>query len=352
MRPNADLKRDDAQTGTMPAAIPLIRGFALLPTLGWLADKGDSIENALREVDLSLSPITDPFRPIPLVHAAALLRNAVRRHGPDVPCRIVSETGSLEIAMLGKVALGARAPGEAMARIVAALPYYCSHEQVSFERKPGHYVVREFFAYKFDPETQHTLLQYAAAMIDRILSMAGAPAPRFAKLEIPPHPVHKVEHIRRWFGDRVIATRSRGITVHIEDRIMEGAFSKVARDRLKPRALDGRASLRGGEAFSDSVKAYLRLMIGNDETPSVKRVVAAAGTSARTFQRQLKEEGTNFSDLLAETRQSETLKRLKEDNVTIAAIATDLGYSDHAAFTRAFRRWTGAPPSRFRASTI
>ena len=106
--------------------------------------------------------------------------------------------------MLGKVALGARTPGEALARIVAALPYYCSHEQVSFERKAGQYVVREFFAHRFDPETKHTLLQYAAAMIDRILSMAGSPPPRFAKIEIPPHPVHKVEHLRRWFGDRVI----------------------------------------------------------------------------------------------------------------------------------------------------
>jgi hypothetical protein len=78
-------------------------------------------------------------------------------------------------------------------------------------------VVREFFAHRFDPETQHTLLQYAAAMIDRILSMADGPPPRFAKIEIPPHPTHKVEHLRRWFGDRVIETKSRGITVVIED---------------------------------------------------------------------------------------------------------------------------------------
>jgi hypothetical protein len=131
----------------MSAAIPLIRGFALLPTLHWLADEGVSIERTLAEVDLSLSLITHPFRPIPLAHAAALLRNAAREHGPDLPCRIVSKTSSLEIAMLGKVALGARTPGEALARIVAALPYYCSHEQVSFQRKPGQYVVREFFAH-------------------------------------------------------------------------------------------------------------------------------------------------------------------------------------------------------------
>ena len=199
-------------------------------------------------------------------------------------------------------------------------------------------------------ETKHALLQYAAAMIDRILSMAGGPPPRFARIEIPPHPVHKVEHLRRWFGDRVIETKSRGITVVIEDQVMEHAFNKVARDRLNPRALDRGASLRGGETFSDSVKAFLSVMVENDESPSMKRVVAAAGMSPRTFQRQLKEEGASFSDLLADVRRSETLKRLKERNLTIAAIATDLGYSDQAAFTRAFRRWTGVPPSRFRAT--
>ena len=122
---------------------------------------------------------------------------------------------------------------------------------------------------------------------------------------------------------------------------MERAFSKVGRDRLNPRALDSGASLRGGETFSDLVKAFLNLMVENDEALSMKHVVAATGMSSRTFQRQLKEEGASFSDLLADVRRSETLKRLKERNVTIAAIATDLGYSDQATFTRAFRRWTG-----------
>jgi len=335
----------------MPSAIPLIRGFALLPTLRWLAGEGASVERALADVDLSLSPITDPFRPIPLVHVAALLRNAAREYGPDLPCRVVSRSSSLEIAMLGKVALGARTPAEALGRIGAALPYYCSHEQVSFERKQDHYVVREFFAHRFDPETRHMLLQYAAAMIDRVLSMAGAPAPRIARIEIPPHPKLGVEHLRRWFGDGVTATRSRGITLVVADRIMERAYGKLARNRLNPRGLNNQTPLRAGQGFSDSVKSLLGLMIENDDTPTMKRVVAAAGTSARTFQRQLEEEGTHFSELLADVRRSETLRRLRERNVTIAAIATDLGYSDQASFTRAFRRWTGTAPSNFRART-
>jgi len=35
---------------------------------------------------------------------------------------------------------------------------------------------------------------------------------------------------------------------------------------------------------------------------------------------------------------------------SLAEIAQGLGYNDQAAFTRAFRRWYGEPPSRYRAS--
>ena len=131
---------------------------------------------------------------------------------------------------------------------------------------------------------------------------------------------------------------------------MERAFDKVARDRLNPRELDFGTPLRAGQTFSNSVKSLLGLMIDSEETPTMKRVVAAAGTSARTFSVSSKRTG-RASELLIDVRRSESLRRLQERNATIAAIATDLGYSDQASFTRAFRRWMGNPPGQFRART-
>ena len=331
----------------MSTTIPLIRGFALLPTLRWLSANGGSANRRLEEVDLPAGIGANPFRPIPLVHAAALLRNAAKDFGPDLPCRIIAEAANIEIAMLGKVALGARSPGEALMRIVTALPYYCSHEEVSVERQPGRYVVREFFAHKFDPETRHILLQYAAAMIDRVLGMAGDPPPRFVSLELPPHPTFGIRHLRSRFGDTLVEGRSRGLAVVVDERIMHRPFSRVARNRLGVRALDAQP-LRGDGTSSGSVRTFIQLTIEAEQTPSLSRVVAAAGTSERSLQRQLEAEGTSFSELLADTRRSETVHRLGDHGMTIASIAAGLGYSDQASFTRAFRRWTGSPPGQFR----
>ncbi len=332
----------------MTTVIPLIRGFALLPTLRWLSDRGVDVDAILTSVDLPADLISDPFRPVPLVHVAALLRNATREFGPDLPCRIVSDAGDLELALLGKVGLGARNPAELMARLVAALPYYCSHEQVTIRKVQGAYIVSEFFAHRFDAETRHVLLQYASAMVNRVLGMAGEPHPRYLRLDIPSHPVLGVEHLRAWYGERVFGTDARGFSAIVDERIAHQPFGKVARDRFSPRELSTAMPLRGDGTLTGSVRTLLVSMLDADEPPTFRRMVAASGTSQRTFQRHLDAEGTTFSDLLADVRHGETLRRLNEHKSSMAAIAADLGYADQASFTRAFRRWTGSPPSRFR----
>jgi AraC-like DNA-binding protein len=42
------------------------------------------------------------------------------------------------------------------------------------------------------------------------------------------------------------------------------------------------------------------------------------------------------------------VRMLDEPSMKIVEIAADLGYTDSANFTRAFRRWAGVPPQAFR----
>ncbi|BCH35176.1 AraC family transcriptional regulator [Mesorhizobium sp. L-8-10] len=335
----------------MPVTIPLIRGFALFPTLGWVASKGIPIEDALKQAGLPADLAADPFRPIPLIQAAALLRTAARRFGPDLPCRVLAQTSNLELALIGKVALGTGTPRDAIDRIRAALPFYSSHEVLSTERRQGATIVREQLARRFDGETAHLLFQYAAAIIDRICGMTGAAPHRFTRIEMPAHPTAGLAHLVPWFGDGINAAKVRGLTIWIDDRIMDRRFTGIARDRVEGRRLTATHPLRGDGTLSSAVATLLASMVDCDEAPSISRLVAAAGTSERSFQRQLRAEGTSFSELLSEVRRTETLKRLSERGNTIAAIAAELGYSDQASFTRAFRRWTGSSPGQFRART-
>lgn len=71
--------------------------------------------------------------------------------------------------------------------------------------------------------------------------------------------------------------------------------------------------------------------------------------SPRTFKRRLSAHGTSFSALREEVRRQRALLLLANRQLTLSDVAGRLGYSDVANFTRAFRRWTGQTPARYRA---
>ena len=86
------------------------------------------------------------------------------------------------------------------------------------------------------------------------------------------------------------------------------------------------------------------------EGASAARVAAGFGLSESTLHRRLKQEGTSFQALI-DARRFELAGRLLADpQMSIADVAAALGYSEHAAFTRAFRRWSGRTPRAFRAA--
>ena len=71
--------------------------------------------------------------------------------------------------------------------------------------------------------------------------------------------------------------------------------------------------------------------------------------SPRTLQRHVKERGTDFKNLVDDTRRRFALTYLKDHSNALTEIAFLLGYSDASAFNRAFKRWTGLAPSAYRA---
>lgn len=73
-----------------------------------------------------------------------------------------------------------------------------------------------------------------------------------------------------------------------------------------------------------------------------------AGMSERSFQRRLAGAGLCFSRLVGEARFDVAHALLADRALRVIDVSTALGYRDSANFTRAFRRWTGVSPQRFR----
>jgi AraC-like DNA-binding protein len=103
-----------------------------------------------------------------------------------------------------------------------------------------------------------------------------------------------------------------------------------------------------GHRFPDQVRSVLSsaLLTGHASAPEV---AALFSMHVRTFSRRLRDSGTSFRALLDEQRLELACRMLRDTDMVVGEIAATLGYADASAFGRAFRRWNGATPARWRA---
>ena len=84
--------------------------------------------------------------------------------------------------------------------------------------------------------------------------------------------------------------------------------------------------------------------------PTIDVIATHLAVSVRTLQLRLSDEGTSFSEVLNATKSDLAKEFLKSGDVRNDEIAYLLGFSEESAFSRSFKRWTGATPSQFKAS--
>lgn len=78
------------------------------------------------------------------------------------------------------------------------------------------------------------------------------------------------------------------------------------------------------------------------------RLDEVAPKSARSLQRQLAEAGLSYQQVLDTCRELRARQLLADARLGLSDIAFLLGYAEQSAFTRAFTRWTGTSPGRWR----
>ncbi len=127
------------------------------------------------------------------------------------------------------------------------------------------------------------------------------------------------------------------------------ALPMLAKDERVPDAGLHPQTLPLPNDFATSMMQLIETLIiaGN---PDIHTAASTAGLSYRMLQRRLADSGTNYSALLAKTRIGMAMRWIRDRNRSLADIASTLGYTDQANFSRAFRRVTGLSPRAYRDS--
>ncbi|MBK1715478.1 hypothetical protein CKO43_22245 [Rubrivivax gelatinosus] len=79
-------------------------------------------------------------------------------------------------------------------------------------------------------------------------------------------------------------------------------------------------------------------------------LASALNLSERSLRRKLAQEGLSIRSLLDQARKARALELMSGARRSLTEVALQTGFSDVRAFSRAFKRWTGKPPSTLRGA--
>jgi AraC-like DNA-binding protein len=117
------------------------------------------------------------------------------------------------------------------------------------------------------------------------------------------------------------------------------------------RRLEHQALKIGKGELLSQLRRALRILLLSGRS-FAREVAALLFLHRRTLDRRLRDQGTNFRQVLDEIRFEVARQLLDNTQLPLTDIAASLGYSESSAFTRAFRRWCGAAPSRRRRTQL
>ena len=129
--------------------------------------------------------------------------------------------------------------------------------------------------------------------------------------------------------------------MHQDDRL---------RSILKERATELLERRSSKEAFIDQLRDLLRLEVETG-APQVSRLADRLGITLRTLERQVHDRGLSLTRLMEDARRDAACSALRLTPASIKGVAYRLGFSEPSAFHRAFKRWTGMTPARYRQAT-
>ncbi len=209
-------------------------------------------------------------------------------------------------------------------------------------------------AYRIDlpwsPELRHVTEAALATYLARLRALARVRIVPRAVRFTHGSPMSAAEH-HRFFGVRVefgAATNELVFSRAAGDLPIAGG-GEPSLQRIVDRQARAMLAKLPREGIAQVVSRCLVEMMRERE-PTLAGVASRLGLTPRSLQRRLDRERTSFLAVLEHVRREAALGYLAESRFEIAEIAARLGFSEPAAFHRAFRRWTGTTPRAYRAA--
>lgn len=325
--------------------IALTRACFLAPAVAFLERIGAPVRRLLATVGLPEWALQDPEGLLPTSATIRFLDQAARREGIAALGLLAARERRIDaLGVFGRMVWASPTVGDALAVLVRNHRAFSSHGRVWLRSRGADVELCQSFAGAVDESCSQAEHYVVTLAIELVRLGAGQDwRPAHVQLQTGATPV------ARDVAALVDFARPASAMTVPRDLLAAPLRAQPAPERPPPRSIEAWHASAPAEDFAGAVGQVVETLSWRGY-PRIRQTASVLGASTRTLQRRLAADGVSHETLVDRVRLATAAAMLAKTDARIVDVALDVGYSDHAHFTRAFRRWTGATPMQFRSA--
>lgn len=324
-----------------------VRSGALTGFLPLLASLGGDADSLLTAVGLDREVLANPDLLINIEQLALLLDNCARQlQCADFGLRLASYQGIGMLGVLGKILLKASTLGYAFNAAQRFMSLHNKAEHWRIRQECGLlYLHRIEHFYAIDHSQQYREMAIGACY--RLIRAFAGEEIRARRVEFIHRPVAPLKVYAQFFGCEVLFNQEFDRMVFDESllqrplRPADGALVEKLDDYIRHLL----------STCEENLELQVRTLVAQTigvQQHSLPQIAALLGLHPRSLQRRLKAENLRFKALVQDVKMQTASWHLAASSLDITQLAEMLGYSDIAAFSKAFRSSQQMSPSQWR----
>jgi AraC-like DNA-binding protein len=332
--------------------IPLIRLSMITPIIQFLEGIGTPIEKRMEQVNVPLAALATPETPLPVMMLLQFIHQAADREGIENLGVAMHDTVSItDTGLFGALICQSFTLYDALQRTceISRLAMSESGDKVwLIEEAEQVWFCHSFPFYQpRDVYVNHSIfysLRLQLSVVRRALGDRWQPS----ELHLPTAPSPTLAGAAQLW-DTHIHYYKPFTAIHIPRAVLATPMPQISTTR----ATVDQADLQTWQAtapaldFVGSLEQIVSTLL-LEGYPSIELMADVIGTSIRSLQRSLSQQGLTYSRLMDKVRYQKAISLMADAEIPLIEVAYALGYSEPANFSHAFKRWSGVSPRKFR----
>ncbi|HIK15332.1 MAG TPA: helix-turn-helix domain-containing protein [Leptolyngbyaceae cyanobacterium M33_DOE_097] len=328
-------------------AIPFVRSSAVLPFVTLLNQVGAPTEQLLQKANLPPCILDDPENLVPLNQGFSFAELAARAEGIDnIGILVGQQTNLSHLGNFGTVVSQSLTLHDLIRKIVQFHNTFVTGEKIWFTKENDYVWLHHQYTVPQHIETYQAQC-FSVMVYLNVIYLSG-------DLHWQPDYLDLRSNKSKVFLELIGLSQAQtkfnqpSNAFRFPKALLSQPIIHLSNASSNPTSMEESfKSTAPATQFKDSLYQLIQILLPQGD-PSLRFAAEAAGISVRTFQRRLENNNLNYSQLVEQVRFDQAVKLLQDPTNQLIDVAFDLGYSDAANFTRAFKRWTGISPREFR----